>query len=374
MGNLEEHLPAVSPVVEAIYDHYKATGDIEDRRGYLGASSIGGECDRALWYGFRWCGAESFEGRMYRLFETGDREEGRFVANLRAIGCEVHDVDPATGRQFGFKAFGGHFGGHMDGCALGVPEAPATWHVAEFKTHNRKSFDKLKVFGVHRSKPVHYAQMQVYMHLSGMRRALYLAVCKDTDELYAERVKYSPADAESLMTRAERIITATRPPERITDNPDDWRCRFCNHKTLCHGNPPPGPAVPCDVGCRNCVHATTEMDTNHGRWSCAKHGVTMSHAQQATACEDHLFIPDLIAFAEPVDAGYDPAGDWTEYINPDGTVWWQGKNAAAGHYSSWELAKLPGPLVGAGDVDLVKATFGGTVVEAGDVMTTSRYE
>ncbi len=366
MGNLTEHVPAVSPVVEAIYDHYKADGDAEGNRGYLGASIIGNECGRALWYGFRWCGAEDIEGRVFRLFETGDREEPRMVANLRAIGCEVHEVNPATGRQFGFKACGGHFGGHMDGCARRIPEAPEAWHVLEFKTHNTKSFAKLKSAGVRASKPVHYAQMQVYMHLSGMRRALYLAVCKDTDELYAERVTYWTTDADALMSRAERIIAATRPPAKITDKPDDWRCRFCCHKDLCHGAEPPGPAVPCEISCRNCVHATPEMDTDHGRWSCAKHGVTMSYAQQATACEDHLFIPDLVTFAEPVDAGYDPAGDWTEYRNPDGTTWRQGKNSQTGHYSSWELAKLPGPLVGAGDVDLVKATFGGTVVEVGE--------
>ena len=35
--------------------------------------------------------------------------------------------------------------------------------------------------------------MQIYMSLTGMTRAMYLAVNKDTDELYSERVN---ADAD----------------------------------------------------------------------------------------------------------------------------------------------------------------------------------
>ena len=46
---------------------------------------------------------------------------------------------------------------------LGIPEAPKTWHVLEFKTHNSKSFAKLEKEGVQKSNPMHYAQMQVYM-------------------------------------------------------------------------------------------------------------------------------------------------------------------------------------------------------------------
>ena len=365
MGNLDNYIPTDSPTVEAIYAHHKAKGDAEGNRGYLGASIIGHECGRNLWYGFRHCGQGSFDGRMYRLFETGDLAEDRFLAELKAIGCEVYGTDPQTGRQFGFTALAGHFGGHMDGAGQGFPEAPTAWHVLEFKTHNARSFATLRIKGVKLAKPMHYAQMQVYMHLSGMRRAMYMAVNKDTDEIYSERVKYCKAEAEALMARAERIVTATRPPERITDSPDDFRCRFCSHKALCHGSTPPEPAVPCELSCRNCVHATPELDTDSGRWSCSKHNITVTRQQQATTCEDHLFIPDLVTFAEAVDAGYDPVGgDWTEYRNrDDGATWRQGKNAAAGHYTSKELTRLPGPLIGAGDVARVKVEFRGTVAD-----------
>ena len=202
--SLAQFLPTQSKTVKAIYTHYKKVGDAEPPRDYLGASIIGHPCERYLWYCFRQCCKPNFDGRMYRLFETGDLEEARFVENLRAIGCKVHDTDE-NGEQFEVSAFGGHFLGHMDSAILGIPEAPKTWHVGEFKTHNAKSFAKLKKEGVQKSKPQHYAQVMVYMHLTGMKRALYLARNKDTDELYSERIRYDKAESKALMERAHRI-------------------------------------------------------------------------------------------------------------------------------------------------------------------------
>ena len=350
-----------SPTVQAIYRVYEEREASETRRRYLGASQVGGACDRALWYSFRHCGGEKLDGRMLRLFAHGDVEEGRMVADLRAIGCDVHEVDPATGHQFRVSAIAGHLAGHMDGCALGIPEAPKSWHVLEFKTHNHKSFTELKANGVALAKPVHYAQMQVYMHLTGMERALYLAVNKDTEALYAERVRYDRKNAESILERAERIIRSAVPPQKLNDDPEYYLCRWCPHRALCHGAAPPSPAVPCTVSCRNCVHATPEMDTDHGRWSCAKHGKSLADAEQDAACVDHLLIPDLVTFAQVVDAGLSPDGDWTEYQTADGRTFRNGQSEH--YYSSAERTRLPAPLVGAGTVEEVKQTFGATVEE-----------
>jgi hypothetical protein len=68
----------------------------------------------------------------------------RLVADLRAAGVQVLDKDPETGRQWSVSAVRGHFGGSMDATAIGVLEAPKTWHLVEFKTHGNKSFGELK--------------------------------------------------------------------------------------------------------------------------------------------------------------------------------------------------------------------------------------
>ena len=352
--------PEDSPTVTAIYKHHEDKRE-DKPRTYLGASQIGHACERSLWYSFRHCGSQSFDGRMLRLFETGDLAEYRFVAELKSIGCEVHDVDPATKEQWEVKALGGHFSGHMDGCASGIPEAPQAWHVLEFKTHNANSFTALKSKGVKVSKPLHYAQTIVYMKLTGMKRALYLAVNKNTDELYSERLRWEDVkeDAARYMDRAERIIRAASPPAKIADTADHFACRWCEHAERCHGSDKPGPAVRCSSGCRTCVNATAELDTDYGRWSCAKHGITLTVDNQAVGCDDHLFVPDLVTFADPVDSGRDDSGDWIEYKNEDGTTWRNSKSN--NNYTSGELTKLPGPLVGAGLVDDVKDVFGAVV-------------
>ena len=144
---------ALTPTLTAIYADYEARqGD--GLRDHLGASIIGKSCARALWYDFRWVTPSRHSGRLLRLFETGQLEEDRLVRNLRATGATVLEVDPETGRQFRVEAHGGHFGGSLDGVAIGILEAPKTWHVLEFKTHGVKSFTELTAKGVVQAKPV----------------------------------------------------------------------------------------------------------------------------------------------------------------------------------------------------------------------------
>lgn len=127
-------LPApATPTLSAIYAAYEADAD-DGFRPHLGASVIGTECERALWLGFRWATKATFSGRMLRLFETGQLEETRLVRNLRRTGATVLDRDPDNGRQWHVEAHGGHFGGSLDAVAIGLLEAPKTWHVVEFKT------------------------------------------------------------------------------------------------------------------------------------------------------------------------------------------------------------------------------------------------
>ena len=200
-------LPAITSLTrEAIFSAYEA--DTRDGfRTHLGASLIGKECERALWYDFRWATKAKFPGRVLRLFETGNREEDRLVGNLRRTGATVLEVDPETGRQFRVQAHGGHFGGSLDGVAINLLEAPKTWHVLEFKTHSNKSFNDVAAKKVRVSKPQHFAQMQIYMHLVGINRAMYLAVNKDTDDLYVERV-----EADTPLCRA---ITRKSPANHL---------------------------------------------------------------------------------------------------------------------------------------------------------------
>jgi hypothetical protein len=294
-----------SPTRDAIFASYETDADT-GFRPHLGASQIGKSCERALWYDFRWTTPAGFPGRILRLFETGQLEEARIVRNLRRVGATVLEVDPETGRQWRVEAHGGHFGGSLDAVALGLLEAPKTWHVVEFKTHSAKSFRELVAKGVAEAKPQHWAQMQVYMHLTGLTRAMYLAVCKDTDDLYVERVRADGEAAERLLAKAGRVIHAPRPPARISGDPAWFECRFCDHHDLCHGD------AAAAVTCRSCLHSSAV----EGGWHCARWDQALGDQEQRAACARHLFIPDLVP-GEVADAG----DDHVVYRMRDGATW-----------------------------------------------------
>jgi len=294
-----------APTRDAIFAAYEA--DREDgRRPHLGASQIGKACERALWYDFRWTTPARFPGRMLRLFETGQLEEARLVRNLRRIGATVLEADPETGRQWRVEAHGGHFGGSLDAVARGLIEAPKTWHVLEFKTHSGKSVRELAARGVAGAKPQHWAQMQVYMHLTGLTRAMYVAVCKDTDDIHMERVHADRAAGERLLAKAARVIRSPYPPACISEDPAWWECRFCDHHAVCHE----GDAAA--VTCRSCLHATPV----EGGWHCARWDQGLDLGAQRQGCAKHLFIPDLVP-GEVVDAG----DDHVVYRMADGATW-----------------------------------------------------
>jgi len=318
--------PRPAPTIDAIYAAYEADAG-DGFRAHLGASLIGKECLRALWFDFRWATRAGFPGRILRLFETGHLEEARIVRNLRRTGATVLEVDPDTGRQWQVSAHDDHFGGSLDAVAVGLLEAPKTWHVLEFKTHSAKSFADLKRHGVQVSKPRHYAQMQVYLHLTSITRAMYVAVCKDTDELYVERLPADPAAGEALLLKAGRVIRAARPPERLSCDPAWWQCRLCEHHDLCHDG------AAAERNCRTCLHVTPvaggeAADSNMlraeraGGWHCARYDRALAVVDQRRGCDYHLFVPDLVS-GEVVDAG----DDYVAYRLPDGAFWTDGRAA-----------------------------------------------
>lgn len=284
--------------VQAIYEHYQAKRKSEHRK-HLGASQIGNECSRALWYQFRWMDKPAFEGRQLRLFETGDREEGRLVDNLRAIGVTVWDLDPETGRQISFSAHGGHFALSLDGVAEGLAESKRP-HTLEFKTMNDKNFAALKRDGVEKSKPGYYAQCQIGMHLSGLDRCAFIAVNKNTDEIYMERIRYDAAMGLQLLAKAREIIFSDKPPAKLNNDPSFYLCRWCDFRHVCHEGKPP------EVNCRTCAHATPGAN---GTWSCA------AGQKFGSPCVLHLFNP----YAMPWEI-HDAGNDWIEYVTGDGEV------------------------------------------------------
>ncbi len=319
-------------------------------RPHLGASLIGRPCARALWYSFRWTTPQQHEPRILRLFLRGHREEDHLADLLRAAGIKVMQVDPTTGRQFTFDS--GHFGGSMDGACVGLPDAPKTWHALEFKTHSAKSFNDLSAKGVKAAKSEHWAQMQCYMAWAGLTRALYVGVCKDDDRLHLERIDADPAEAKRLFERADFIVNTPTPPERLSDDPSWYQCKWCEHRDLCHGTAAPLPT------CRSCCHSTPEPG---GTWTCARQqGRVIPVAEQKAGCQAHRIIPALLSnWAEPIDAN--DADNWIKYRMKAGGEFVNGQPPEG--YTSEELNTMEHKTMLNDElVNQLRANWGGKVV------------
>lgn len=283
----------IETLADKIYQGIKDANN-DKPRSHLGASIIGHSCDRWLWFSFRWIAREDFDGRMLRLFRRGQDEELPLVADLRRIGMKISDIDQKTKRQFSFKD--GFFAGSMDGIIhSGVPESPNKEHILEAKTHSKKSYDQLEKDGVEKSKPVHFAQMQVYMGAMSIDRALYVAVCKDDDRIYTERVRYDKDIFDALSSRAQRIIASDRMPEPLSTDGTWYECKYCAAYSICHQN-----KIPQEVHCRTCSNVTF---LRTGKAHCQHWDAEIPTDAQIQGCDHHIIHPDLVPFPMIVEDG-----------------------------------------------------------------------
>lgn len=253
----------------------------EGFRTHLGASLLGGECARDLWYNFHWFHKAHFNGKTLRLFNRGHLEEARFIALLLMVGIQIYQQD-AQGKQFRISELGGHLGGSGDGVGVGIPDLPSgAPGVTEYKTHSESSFEELagkdwrKVHDgiVDRSKPQlpftgkgvraakfeHFVQMQLYMRKMNIQFALYMAVNKNTDDIYAEIVVLDADFADQFLERGRKIIMLAQPPKKLNNSPGWYACKWCDHRPVCHLKAAPA------VNCRTCRYSSPIAD---GTWHC----------------------------------------------------------------------------------------------------------
>ena len=310
---------ALSAAILEDIDEYCVNTYDGGHRNHLGGSQIGEECQRKLWYIFRWVLKDKMEkedntaaenltnrGRMQRLFQRGHKEEFSFIEYLEGIGCKVwaddlnnnvlwyhpesdcytveskeHDeeidlnlvdvsdeekhikrarADGLQFKQYRISGVNGHFGGSLDG----IVKLPERFEIdepllLEFKTSATKGFKDLVKKGVAMSKPVHFAQMSTYGYYYHFTHALYMCVCKETDALHIEIVKLDHNLGLQMFRKAERIIISQTEPPKLSENETFFKCKWCHFNKICHSN------ATTEVNCRSCVNA---RPIENGEWYC----------------------------------------------------------------------------------------------------------
>lgn len=250
---------AIAERIEKDIDLWSQLQYDDGPRTHLGASIIGHECERYIWFSFRWMYYRVFSGRMQRLFQRGHLEETRVIQWLSAIGFNIKAVN-IDGKQFRINFAEGHGGGSSDG----ITELPARYGafdpiLVEIKTQKDKRFSLLQGSGVQKEKPMHFIQMSIYGRRLGLRYALYIAVNKENDDLDIELIELDWELAEQEEQKAEKIINSIFPPPRINENPSFWKCKMCDANPICHMG------APIERNCRSCRFAEPMPDK---QWHC----------------------------------------------------------------------------------------------------------
>lgn len=251
-------------------------------REHLGASIIGHECERFIWFGFRWMYREVHSGRMQRLFQRGHLEEDRIIEWLTGIGFTVQQVS-IDNKQFRIAFASGHGGGSSDGITtLPIRYGQFPPVLLECKTQKDKRFNILQGSGVQKEKPMHFIQASIYGRRLGLHYCLYIAVNKENDDLNIELIEldWSLADAET--TKAEKIINSWVPPPRISDNPSFWKCKMCPANPICHLG------APVIKNCRSCRFAEP-MDNKE--WFCHQWKSNIPASEIPKGCESWQSMP-----------------------------------------------------------------------------------
>jgi hypothetical protein len=211
----------------------------EQPRDYLGGSRIGEPCARKLVYEITNTPPDpgnGFGGQTLRIFDAGHQFETLSVRWLRAAGFDLR-THGSDGMQFGFSAANGRIQGHIDGVIVTGPDIGVTWPVLfEHKAVNAKSWTNIVKHGVQLSRPIYYAQLQIYMAHMDLESALFTALNKDNQALHHEIVAFDAAAAQVLSDRAVDIIRAAEAgdlPPRIAASSEFYLCRRCAYAERC---------------------------------------------------------------------------------------------------------------------------------------------
>ena len=190
-------------------------------RQHLGLSEIGNKCPRWLWYAHHNTQSKPVEGRIIRLFRTGNIIEDAIISDLESIGIEVTD------RQREVEIVNGDIvlKGHIDGIVSG--------QLLEIKSAGEKYFKQLLKVGYEKWNPKYRAQAHVYMVLCDLEECMVVVENKNDSNLYIETLKLDRDYVTKLLIDVFAAITLPEPPERICPDVSWYESKCCKYQEVC---------------------------------------------------------------------------------------------------------------------------------------------
>ena len=208
----------VNSIVDMI--EAKRAGDNIPRQ-HLGLSEIGHKCPRWLWYAHHNTPSKPIEGRIIRLFRTGNIIEDAIISDLESIDIEVTD------RQREVEIVNGDIvlRGHIDGIVSG--------QLLEIKSTNEKYFKQLLKVGYEKWNPKYKAQAHVYMVLCDLEECMVVVENKNDSNLYIETLKLDRDYVTKLLIDVFAAITPDTPPDRMCPDISWYESKCCKYQEFC---------------------------------------------------------------------------------------------------------------------------------------------
>ena len=199
---------------------------IDEVRNYIGASSIGDECYRKIWYSFNGMGAQDVSAKTRRTLAIGKTLEGLIINWIKDAGVRIEYVNfTLNSKDVPI------FQGHIDSLIFFGKESS----VLEIKTAKDSSFQTVTKKGVKIWSNQYYSQVQSYMGMLEINSAYLLVLNKDNSNIYDEKVIFDPVFYSGLEEKAKMISEAIIPPPRINGSPLFYKCKMCKFNKVCHG-------------------------------------------------------------------------------------------------------------------------------------------
>jgi len=295
--------------LEAMNKALEVVQSLEKPRHYLGASEIGHDCNRYLFYSFRNAWKRSIPVSGIKAIQDGYAQEDITIARLRALPfIELVNTDGTFDKdgkpnQIGFKLLLDHFRGHIDGMIKGIVQAPLTWHVWEHKAVNTKKFDELKKYisdpaigeknALEKWDYTYYCQAQIYMHSFQLERHYIVVSTPGGLDHIGCRTEYKRSVAEGLIAKAKEIIFDNWSiPAKMSDKREFFKCQWCHMQSVCHDGFFP------DVHCKTCRYREPVVN---GENKCLLKDVIIEETLLNTGCPAHIYNPVLIPQAKLVE-------------------------------------------------------------------------
>lgn len=212
------------------------------RRAYVGASSVGGDCERSIQFDYAGAPRErDFKTETLRKFDFGHFSEEWARHTFTDAGFTLVQHRRAPRELYSFSQLGGRFKGTPDGVFLDGPENigigyPCLW---EHKGVGSKTYRQLEREGLKKARFTYYAQCQVYMAYLELTEhpAVFTVTNLDSGEQMHLAVAFDPVTAQAMTDRAVRIVQATEAGEllpRPFADATHFKCRtMCDFPNRC---------------------------------------------------------------------------------------------------------------------------------------------